>query len=229
MKNLFKKYIPKNILNMLKFFLGKGRIFYPYRKYTDRYKCIFIHIPKVAGTSVLSLLMGYNLKRDHLSYRIYQEADFSSFCEYYKFCFVRNPYDRLVSTYEYLKSGGNKTQDVFFENLIKEKYDSFDSFVLDYLDCEVIFSHVLFKPQYTYIYDFKYECMVDFIGRFERLEEDFYKVSKYLGIKGTLAKVNVSKRSSYEDYYKNKKVIEKVYNLYRKDFELLGYDANEFH
>lgn len=227
MKQIVKKLAPKIVINIIRAISGDGRFFYPYRRYTNKYKCIFIHIPKVAGTSVLTLFMGNQVRRDHLSYREFQGADSFSFNDYYKFCFIRNPYDRLVSTYEYLKSGGNKKQDKYFESILNEKYKTFDSFVLDFLDNEIIHSHLLFKPQYTYIYDYKDECMVDFVGRFECLESDFRVVSNKLGLKGELKKINSSTRKEYQKYYFSPDVIKKVNMLYKKDFELLGYDYLE--
>ncbi|WP_417698442.1 sulfotransferase family 2 domain-containing protein, partial [Psychromonas sp.] len=76
---------------------------FPYRKYTRKYKCIFIHIPKTAGTSILMTLIGKDSLKDHSNYYDFKRINSVKFKKYYKFCFVRNPYDRAVSLYEYLK------------------------------------------------------------------------------------------------------------------------------
>lgn len=203
----------------LKYFKTK----FPYRSYCHRYQVIFVHIPKTAGTSVLELLMGEKIRRDHLPYSDYQKAQGKLFISYFKFCFVRNPFDRLVSAYEYLKKGGNQNSDLYYKELINDKYPTFDSFVLDYLDQNKVYSQLLLKPQYTFIYNEKEVCMVDFVGRFERINDDFDIIAKRIKIKNSLKKSNASKRLDYKDYYNNQNVKEKVIKLYSKDFELLNY------
>ena len=80
---------------------------FPYRKHFDRNKCIFIHIPKAAGTSVLAALGKKSEKgRDHVSWQTYKKADSKKFNNYFKFSFVRNPYDRAFSAYHYILKGG---------------------------------------------------------------------------------------------------------------------------
>ena len=69
---------------------------YSYEPY-DRYRCIFVHIPKAAGMSVCRSLFG-NLAGGHATLADYQiifaRAEFE---RYFKFTFVRNPWDRFVS------------------------------------------------------------------------------------------------------------------------------------
>ncbi|HSH75802.1 MAG TPA: sulfotransferase family 2 domain-containing protein, partial [Longimicrobiales bacterium] len=78
---------------------------YTLRSFDDR-RCIFVHIPKCAGFSVARSLFG-NLAGGHLTVRkyqmIYRRREFS---EYFKFTFVRNPWDRVVSAFFFLKEGG---------------------------------------------------------------------------------------------------------------------------
>jgi chondroitin 4-sulfotransferase 11 len=74
------------------------------------YKCIFVHIPKTAGTSVEKILNTgteadfYSTKAPTLQHLTWLELknkltfDYSNF---YKFAIVRNPYDRIVSEYEW--------------------------------------------------------------------------------------------------------------------------------
>jgi hypothetical protein len=224
MKKFIKKSLPTYCYLFIKQFfnLFKGE-FYPYRKYTHKKKCIFIHIPKVAGTSILKELMGNKITRDHLTYREFYQADTCLFDNYFKFSFARNPYDRLVSSYEYLKQGGNKTTDLYFRDLFISQYDSFDAFVINYLNSERVHENVLFRPQYLFVYNEKKELMVDFCGRFEKLNDDFGFVCNELKMPNKLAKHNKTKRKHYKDYYSNENVKRKVDLLYKNDFELFGY------
>jgi hypothetical protein len=107
-------------------------------------------------------------------------------------------------------------------------------------------------PQHNFLFDKEENLLVDFVGKFERLQEDFNKVCKRLGIsKSTLPHINksfdfntkVSRRlikilskilflssktrhppisKSYKEYYDNESK-EFVSELYRKDIESFGY------
>lgn len=223
---IFKPVIPKSMHHSGKQILIKlgvyGRTF-PYRRYADRNRCIFIHIPKTAGTSVLASLAGQNFCRDHVRFSEFKRVDPLRFESYFKFCFVRNPYDRLVSCYEYLKAGGNKRDDLYFKELLANYYPSFDSFVLHYLDQHKIHEHILFQPQYIFIFNCRGECEVDFVGRYESISSDFSIVCEKLRVTLELPSENASLREPYKSYYSNESVRKKVYNLYLKDFVTFNY------
>ena len=94
----------------------------------DEHQSIFVHITKSAGTSVSRSLFGYMpYHRTAIDYRvIYGRKIFE---KYFKFAFVRNPWDRLYSAFRYLKAGGWDEKDkVWAENNIAA-YEDFTSFV----------------------------------------------------------------------------------------------------
>ncbi len=79
--------------------------------------CIFIHIPKCAGVSVCQSLFG-NLGPGHLTLRQHQEVlDSRTFDSMFKFSFVRNPWDRLVSAFYFLKQGGYNEADANWRDI----------------------------------------------------------------------------------------------------------------
>lgn len=200
-----------------------GHACFPYKDYNILKKCIFIHIPKNAGTSVLRSL-GYGGGRQHCSYRYYLMSDSAKFRKYYKFTIVRNPYDRLVSGYWYMKNGGNRRSDMKFKEIIDESFPDFTSFVSGFLNKDRIHEIKIFNPQYIYLYDHYDVLQVDFIARYENLAEDFLEIGRQLHLgDGELPVINPSNKGDYREYYSDEKVVERVNYLYRKDFELLNY------
>ena len=81
-----------------------------------------------------------------------------------------------------------------------------------------------FQHQYCFLEDEKGTIAVDFIGRFENIEEDFKIITDKLNIKRTLKKTNTSKRK--EDYraYYNQETKAKVGIIYKRDIELFNYE-----
>ncbi len=152
-------------------------------------KCIYIHIPKVAGTSIIEILKDpetegtenkkpfcdYELifdpppphfrVRDYLTYGRISEMQFKS---YFKFSFVRNPWARLVSEYVYRNHAWKYPfKDYIFKHFPDPTWSD------EY--CHVI-------PQYYFLYDDKGNRLVDFVGKFENLQKDFNEVCRLLDI-----------------------------------------------
>jgi hypothetical protein len=98
-----------------------------YSNFADEHQCIFIHIPKAAGTSVALTLFGEPSR--HVPWFEYYQANPRKFRKYFKFAFVRNPWDRLVSSYFFLRKGGLCDADATWaaENL--NAYSDFGQFV----------------------------------------------------------------------------------------------------
>ncbi|PSJ17036.1 sulfotransferase family 2 domain-containing protein [Nitrosomonas supralitoralis] len=194
---------------------------YSLKPYDDLH-CIFIHIPKTAGISVCQALFGC-LGGGHLTARTYQVI-FGAECykNYFKFAFVRNPWDRLVSAYVFLKKGGLDEQDKIWAREHLDKFDNFQSFVMHGLTSSDIYCGLHFIPQCEYVVNKDNEIDVDFIGRFETLESDFEILAKRLGVSANLSKINHSQKGDYRSYY-NDASAEVVAKLYSRDIELFDY------
>jgi hypothetical protein len=194
----------------------------------DYYKCIFIHIPKTAGLSISKTLFG-NYAGTHLGIDHYiATLGRKTVNEYFKFTFVRNPWERLYSAFSFLKQGGINEEDIEFENKYLSGINTFESFVMNWLDERNMLLYWHFIPQFHFITlkEDRDKIMIDFIGRFENLEADFEYVCKVLKISNrNLGKVNRTKTYSAPSYVEmySTEMIEKVAHLYEKDISLFNY------
>lgn len=194
----------------------------------DEHRCIFVHLPRAAGVSVARALFG-GLGGGHAHIGLYQIAFAErEFREYFKFTFVRNPWDRLLSSYEFLQRGGMDEKDRRWAEQHGQQFNDFDDFVRRWVNEENVFSFIHFVPQYRFICaPFSRRILVNWIGRFEQLEDDFDIVRRRLG----LASVQLPhhnegprarERRDFREHYTPaaRRIVERVY---RTDIELLGY------
>lgn len=190
----------------------------------DTLKCIYVHIPKTAGVSINKALFN-NLGGIHRKIKdyslIFNKREFYS---YYKFCFVRNPYERIASAYFFLKKGGmHKNDHKWFEENISQ-YSSFNDFVKEWINEKNIYKQIHFIPQFEFI-TINGKIMVDDFYKFEEMDKGFEEITKKLKLKNrTLPVLNKSSRNkiNYLEYY-NEISIEKINKVYNKDFRLFEY------
>ena len=91
----------------------------------DQYKTIFIHIPKNAGTSIETYFANGSVRiqpSKHADiYEITRKFK-NSYNNYRKFTIIRNPYDKMVSWYFYLKRNLGENYNVIeFNEWIKDQ------------------------------------------------------------------------------------------------------------
>ena len=199
---------------------------------------LFIHIPKCAGVSIVTALKhvdGIRRIGPHCKARdLFAPTGKLDRKDFFVFSFVRNPWDRLVSTFFYIRKGGRAPVDRQRRERYLRKYGgSFEKFVLDianwidikeddsiYRDCYI--PH--FRPQYEYIYDNSGNCLVDFIGKVESLEGDFRRLCHLLPADATrLYRKNRSRHRKYWKYF-NTRTRTIVAEYYAQDIEYFGYD-----
>lgn len=203
---------------------------------------LFIWIPKTAGTSVFKSLNN-NLdmqkrKRQkeflsfpnkgavtfgHVSYSnllalgaVSQEFHLNS----YKFCFVRNPYKRAVSLFNY-----------FIQEKIIDHDLEFEAFIdLVYLNRPPIGLYnrrgiSQSNPQSDWIFGNNNKLLVDDIFKVEEIEK-FYSLIEKKYKKKIIKKIsNESKKIiSFEDICQKNSVLKKIELIYSRDFDLFGYD-----
>lgn len=202
---------------------------------SDKYSFIFVHNPKTAGDrvasdkSIFDVLAGGH----HPAVKLRKMVGRDRFERYFSAAFVRNPYDRVVSAYHYLKDMTTDHRWYPFDvNRVAyiRQFDDFEHF------CSVFFrfpvaqmkvGHMLhFMPQHAFICDRMRRPIVNYIGRFEALQEGWDEICRNTGIPPVdYSPGSRSNASSHDDFrcYYSAKVLRRVNRFYRLDFELFGY------
>jgi len=193
-----------------------------------KYKHIFIHNPKVAGSWMeKKSFIGGSGHQSLYGYR----ASGVEIDHYFKWMFVRNPYDRLVSSYSYnLRSLGRPNVSMrnhfwmleSFERYIRNLGELFDfsktNFDLNQRD--FVSAHMI--PQH-YFACINGENKMDYIGKMESIDKGWQEVTQKLNVKSPLEHSNQSKRmDSWINYY-TPELFEIVNHKYQKDFEMFAY------
>ena len=128
-----------------------------------------------------------------------------------------------VSAFHYLKSGGMNEGDRAFSQKELSSYNDFGDFVRGWLNEFNVWKWYHFQPQWHFITQSHGKVKMDFIGRFERIDEDLAIVSRQLGVPAGLTKTNSSRHAGYRSLYdsETRKIVGRVY---ARDIEQLGYE-----
>jgi len=185
---------------------------------------IFIHVPKTGGTAVRKALEPYAyIGFGHTSIKAPQLKPYIEKC--FSFCFVRNPWDRFVSAYFHLEKHKEpgKSYKKFYEMYIKP-YKTFKDVVMNIdEDKGNLFFWDHFAPQMNCITDDHDDVAVDFIGRFENINEDFAEVCKKIGIPSVnLPLLNTSPHQPYWEYYDDESR-EMIFRKYNREINHFNY------
>jgi hypothetical protein len=197
---------------------------FPFEGCQRRRGCLFIHVPKVAGTAILEALGKGGGGRHHLPWHVYRAADPIFYERAWKFAFVRNPWDRVHSAWSYLVAGGNQRQDVPLSMIVKG-FGDFDRFIIEGLGAGVLRNHPLFLPQAEFVLAFDGRPAIDFLGRYESLASDFAVVADRLGLDPRLPLRNTtsSKGTPRERPRLSRLASDMFRSIYVQDFQPLGY------
>ena len=183
---------------------------------SHEHKFMWYRVAKVGTRTILNHLKESDVCLDveHASWLYYPV---NSFKGYFKFAFVRNPWDRLCSCWRDKVLNNNFFQ---FSNSEYERMKSFENFVdfvagLNIDECD---RHV--RSQSALI-DLN---MVDYLGRMETFDDDASYIFRRLGLpEKKISRKNVtSNKKSYQEYY-SEHLAEKVAQIYRKDAQIFGY------
>ena len=201
---------------------------------------LFVHVPRAAGTSIRDTLAPYcvgsqhylinrllervGLRVNHVGpfpkqrFRVHDTARTAKYwmprAAYdglFKFAFVRNPWDRMVSMFAHIRRDTDHRR--------HHKVTQLKGFE-DYLKYEF---RRRVTTQLEMISDRRGKIIVDYVGRFERLETDFADVCQRLGIESQIMHKNQSQHEPYENYY-NDHTRRLVADYFAREIEYFGYD-----
>ena len=192
---------------------------------------IFVHIQKTGGNSVRTALGGdiFDARKHFTARELRKIHGESAWNACFKFSFVRNPWDRLVSWWSMIDNSRDyidqaQPPNAFFGYVLK-RAKSFEDFLLR-CDDEIVDSDGrknIFRNQIDYLTDDNGAVMVDFVGRFERLQEGFDEICRRLGRAPVeLPRTNVSQHTAYTGYY-TPATAEIVARRYARDIAQFGY------
>jgi len=195
---------------------------------SHKYKAIFVHIPKTAGTSIEKAMnirkIDESILRSHKLVDIkgvkYAPQHFTSnilkrhkitkpyWDSYFKFAIVRHPYSRVLSEYFWVFKQLNEFDSNHFSVFLDSYYLNINS------------DHKLSQYEYLTIDG---ELAVDYVGKFENLDESFEIIKNKIDLEANLPKIQVSNNKT--DYLKllTKEQKQKIFEIYKDDFTFFGY------
>lgn len=206
---------------------------------------IFIETPKCATTSFREWAFEKNLAnrelnnslKRHIKGEVYRNVVTENSHPFKNWiAFVRNPYSRLVSQYEYLKKVGTKpSEDVKNDNHTKfgqrivNDYNTFEAFVLAIKTDYQVNLHLSETTQASFITVFangllsRVEKVVPNLIKIERLHLDFEELCKKMNWEfSDLPHHNTCSTRSWQEYY-SEDMKKLIYNYYKNDFDIGGY------
>lgn len=186
--------------------------------------CLFIHVPKCAGSSVCAALFD-GWSPGHVPLYWYEQQFPKQFASSFKFAFVRDPLERAYSAYAFLRGNELSQRDQAAQKLVSH-YRDFDDFVGRWLHPETIDRQLHFAAQTDFLTDSFGHLALDFIGYQEHLERDFRLVCEQLGRAVVLPRVNSTQQRSsmpVRDFCstRTRRLVRRVY---QRDYEMLGYE-----
>jgi len=200
---------------------------------SNTHNFIFIKPHKIAGTTIVNALVNAKCltwedvdsapnRNNHQRYQEL-ETELGSLKSYFVFSFVRNPYERILSLYVYLKEKEipkklNENRPLIKNDEIARSSGSFKN---------AIKNGFMIPSFMRFFLNNEDEINLDFIGKVENLQEDFNIICDKIGIpKQELPHKNKTKHKSYTEYYDDE-TRSIVAEKYAKDIEYFGYEFGE--
>jgi chondroitin 4-sulfotransferase 11 len=176
---------------------------------------LFIHVPKTGGTSIIHALNIY----DYCCHEPISKYPRYLTKNIFTFAFVRNPFDRILSAYNYLITECGNNGDISFARSHLSKFKNFNEFIREFETSANLQSWLHFQTVFNFI-----DRHIDFVGRYENIQADFNVVCDRIGLlRLPLEHKNSAIHKHYSTYYDNRSI-----NIVKKIFsrELNEFDYN---
>ena len=200
---------------------------YPNPQIYHHIKTIFVHVPKAAGTSIERHLRKSekDVVGGHTTALGFRRKYPEEFASYFKFAVVREPVERFISAYRYLKQ---MPVHAALNNQIVHDCESIEEFVEKARASPAILEKIVhLLPQHRFVCDPQGAILVDSVFRFENLENAWVAICGRVGIPHVpLRRLNPS-LPALGNAKITGEVLSLVRTVYSPDFELFGYDAQK--
>lgn len=164
------------------------------------------------GRQVLPIASIAKLEHGHITVKEIQVVlEVSQWTRYFKFAFVRNPFDRFISACAFLNRGNPQ---------FKQRPNEWMKVALTRTQFR---NRLLIRPQSEQLIDTDGRLAMDFIGRYESLQRSLNDVFEHLSLPNVVLDVrNSSDHEQYREYYDDALKGE-VTRLYQQDLDAFGY------
>ena len=198
-------------------------------------KTIWIRNPKCAGTSIYRLFLSKEVitesfceKSNHHiikegKVKQFQDKHIELFNKAWKYAIVRNPWDRIISTFFYAKKKEKQwiNEQMTFKQYLRIPFEDMKKMTPIFNGISRLVLHS--RPLYDHMANKTGSCdYLNFIGRFENLENDFDIICKKLEVKGSLKHRNKGNHEHYTKYY-DEESRTLVANKYADDIKHFNY------
>ena len=186
------------------------------------HKFIFVHIPKTGGIAVLKSLVG-SLGAGHSNMTWYKDhLSVSQYRTFLKVTIVRDPIERFISAINFLALGGLNEEDKKWS--VAHYTSGFD--INQYVQFSLeqhISTYVHLRSQSSFLKDDTGAIDMDFIGRFETLEQDYQHICQLLSVRKPLLRKNVTGVKTFSIDVLSVASVSKLKELYADDYRNFKY------
>lgn len=207
---------------------GDGRQQEPTKHYvtrSDKNRIIYFINPKCACTSLKAFVVTNDdqinidtakIGKDGAFAGIDKTEDITPYDDYFKFSFVRNPWDRLVSCYTEKVLDQGRWADIF------GPAPSFEHFVRTVASIPDEAADMHWRSQHVNLVDRENNVVVDFLGRVEEIEDGVRDIASRAGLEFNLGHYRKSTHRPYTSYYDGE-TRQLVAQRFAVDIAMFGY------